>query len=257
MKIISWNTNGLRATIKQGYFEPLFEKYSPDILCLQETKATGEQIADDIKNHKNYFSYFESSKTKKGYSGVAIFSKVKPEKVEFGFGAKGFDDEGRTLVAHYKDFVLVNCYFPNGGGPAARLEYKLGFYDAMLEYLKKQKKAGKKIIVTGDFNVAHEEIDLARPKENVTHVGFLPDELAWFDELLAAGFVDVFRHFYPDKKDMYTYWDTYTRARERNVGWRIDYFVVNPSVLKSVKGTKILSEYYGSDHCPIELDVAL
>ncbi len=255
MRIISWNTNGLRATIKQGFFEPLFEKYDPDILCLQETKAEKDQIDIDIQNHKKYFSFFESSRLRKGYSGVAIFSRVKPEKVELGFGIKKFDDEGRTIVAHYKDFILINCYFPNGGGPAARLEYKLEFYDAFLEYVLQLKKSGKQVIICGDFNVAHEEIDIARPKENETHVGFLPEERAWFDQLLASGFIDVFRNFYPDKKDAYTYWDTYTRARERNVGWRIDYFVVSQSIIKKVKSIKIHSDYYGSDHCPVEITI--
>ncbi len=254
MKIISWNTNGLRATIKQGYFEPLFEKYKPDILCLQETKADADQIAEEFRNHKNYVSYFASSKVKKGYSGVAIFSKVKPEKVE-NLNIPRFDDEGRTLVAHYKDFVLINCYFPNGGGGPVRLKYKLEFYDEFLEYIDTLKKKGKPVIFCGDVNTAHEEIDLARPKENETHTGFLPEERAWMDEVVTHGWVDVFRHFYPTKKDAYTYWDVYTRARERNVGWRIDYFFVSPNIISKVKGTKILDDYYGSDHCPIELSV--
>ncbi len=254
MKIISWNTNGLRATIKQGYFEPIFEKYKPDILCLQETKADVDQIAEEFRNHKNYFSYFASSKVKKGYSGVAIFSKVKPEKVE-NLNIPRFDDEGRTLVAHYKDFVLINCYFPNGGGGEVRLKYKLEFYDAFLEYINELKKKNKRVIFCGDVNTAHEEIDLARPKENETHTGFLPEERAWMDEVVTHGWVDVFRHFYPTKKDAYTYWDVYTRARERNVGWRIDYFFVSPNIISKVKGTKILDDYYGSDHCPIELSL--
>lgn len=267
MKLITWNTNGLRATIKQGYFEPLFEKYDPDILCLQETKAELEQIGEEYRNHpytnksgsgkKNYFSFFESSKARKGYSGVAIYSKVKPEKVEYGIGVPELDREGRSITAHYKDFILINCYFPNGGGAPERLAYKLEFYDAFLVMVNELKKKGKKIIFCGDVNVAHTEIDLARPKENSTHVGFLPEERAWMDEVIANGWTDVFRHFYPTKKDAYTYWDQYSHARERNVGWRIDYFFVSPNLLTSLKGTKILSDYYGSDHCPLELDIKM
>ncbi len=256
MKIISWNTNGLRATVKQGNFEPLFKKYKPDIVCLQETKAEKEQLPNEIQNYFGYHSYFSHSKTKKGYSGVAIYSKIKPEKVT-ELGIPHFDDEGRTLVAYYKDFVLINCYFPNGGGAEARLKYKLDFYDAFLEFVEKLKKKKMKVIFCGDVNVAHEEIDLARPKENETHVGFLPIERAWMDEVIAAGWVDTFRHFYPNKKDAYTYWDQKTRARDRNVGWRIDYFFTSPDLLKKVKSTTILADYMGSDHCPISLDIDL
>ena len=254
MRIISWNTNGLRATINQGHFDPLF-KYEPDIIRFQETKSEAEQISKEIRNHKNYFSYFASSKVKKGYSGVAIFSKIEPKKVEFGIGIKEFDDEGRTLVAYYDDFVLINCYFPNGGGGPIRLDYKLRFYDAFLKFIDKLKKSGRKIIFCGDINTAHEEIDLARPKENEKNTGFLPEERAWLDEVVAHGYVDVFRYFYPNKKDAYTYWDQKTRARDRNVGWRIDYFFVSGSFIKKIKNTKILSEYYGSDHCPILIEL--
>src|SRR6185436_7481193 len=254
MKIISWNTNGLRATVRQGYFEPLFETFDPDILCLQETKADEAQIAEEIRKHKNYFSYFASSKVKKGYSGVAVFSKLEPEKIEFGLNIPEFDDEGRTLVITYKDFMLINCYFPNGGGGPHRLDYKLRFYDAFLLYINKLKSAGKKIIFCGDVNTAHTEIDLARPKENEEHTGFLPEERAWVDEVVASGFIDVYRHFYPGKTGAYTYWDQKSAARDRNVGWRIDYFFISPNLLPKVKGMKILSEYYGSDHCPIELE---
>ncbi len=257
MKIISWNTNGLRGTIKNGLFEPLFDTYEPDIICIQETKAELEQIPEELRAHKGYHSFFESSKLKKGYSGVAIFSKIKPKKVEYGLGITEMDQEGRTLVAHYEDFVLINCYFPNGGGLPARLEYKLKFYDAFLEYVDALKKKNKKVIFCGDVNVAHEEIDIARPKENETHVGFLPVERAWMDEVITHGWTDVFRHFYPTKRDAYTYWDTYTRARERNVGWRIDYFFVSPNLIPKLKGIEHLTDYYGSDHCPISMDIDL
>ncbi len=257
MKIISWNTNGLRATATQGFWDPLFVKYKPDIVCLQETKAEPEQLSEEVRNRKGYYSYFAWSKTKKGYSGVAIYSKVPAEKVT-ELGIKKFDDQGRTLVAYFNspagEFVLINCYFPNGGGGPEKLEYKLEFYDAFLSFVNDLRKQKKKVIFCGDVNVAHTEIDLARPKENVDHVGFLPVERAWMDEVIDAGWIDVYRHFYPKKVDAYTYWDTYTRARERNVGWRIDYFFASPDLMNRISKTQILADYYGSDHCPIMLE---
>jgi len=263
MKIISWNTNGLRATIKQSNFDPLFLKYKPDIVCLQETKCEREQIDEKFLNYKNFSSYFSSSKIKKGYSGVAIYTKEKPEKVEYGFGIKKFDDEGRTLVAYYpkpadgrgESFILINCYFPNGGGGPERLKYKLEFYDAFLEFINKLKKQGKNVVFCGDVNTAHEEIDLARPKENQDNTGFLPVERAWMDELVNNGWVDIFRNFYPSKKEVYTYWDQKTRARDRNVGWRIDYFFTNQSFIRKIKSFKTLTDYEGSDHCPIMIEL--
>ena len=257
MKIISWNTNGLRATVKQGNFTPLFAFNNPDIVCFQETKCEPEQLDEKTRNLKGYNSYFSYSKGRKGYSGVAIYSKEVPENVEYGMGIQLFDDEGRTLVAYYKKFVLINCYFPNGGGGPERLKYKLEFYDAFLEFINKLKKEGKNVIFCGDVNTAHNEIDLARPKENVDNTGFLPVERAWMDEVVNNGWVDTFRNLYPNKKEVYTYWDQKTRARDRNVGWRIDYFFVNQSFLKNVKSFKTMSDYLGSDHCPIMLDLKM
>ena len=256
MKIISWNVNGIRANFKKGAFAEIFS-LKPDILCLQETKAEPTQLTPEILSPTGYTSYFSSSKIKKGYSGVAIYTKIVPEKVTYGIGMPGDDDEGRTVTAHYVDFVLINCYFPNGGGAPERLTYKLEFYDAFLKYINKLKKSGKKIIFTGDVNVAHTEIDLARPKENETHVGFLPEERAWVDEVVADGYVDVFRNFYPNKKEVYTYWDQKTRARERNVGWRIDYFFASPNILTKIKSFKTHPDILGSDHCPIEINLEL
>jgi len=255
MKIISWNTNGLRATVKQGYFTPLFAFNNPDIVCLQETKCEREQLDEKTKNLKGYNSYFSHSKLRKGYSGVAIYSKKEPEKVEYGFGIQKFDDEGRTLVAYYKDFVLLNCYFPNAGMSPERLEYKLEFYDVFLEFINRLKQKGKNVIFCGDVNTAHEAIDLARPKANEENTGFLPIEREWIDSVVNNGFTDVFRSLNPDKKDVYTYWDMKTRARDRNVGWRIDYFFVNQSFMKNIKSFKTLSDYFGSDHCPIMLEI--
>jgi len=252
MNIVSWNVNGLRAVYRKGNWEWV-KKNQPDILCLQETKAEKEQLPDDVRNPDHYFSYFSSSKGRKGYSGVAIYSKIEPKKVEYGIGIPKFDDEGRILVAHYKDFVLLNIYFPNGGGGPERLKYKLDFYDAFLEYIEKLRGKGHNIIFCGDVNTAHEAIDLARPKENEKNTGFLPEERAWLDEVVSAGYADVFRHFYPNKKDAYTYWDMKTQARDRNVGWRIDYFFVSAGVMQKISSVKILSQVYGSDHCPVEI----
>jgi len=255
MKIISWNTNGLRATVKQGHFTPLFAFNNPDIVCFQETKCEPDQLDEKTRNLNGYHSYFSHSKLRKGYSGVAIYSKEEPEKVESGLGIQRFDDEGRTLVAYYKDFVLINCYFPNGGGGEERLKYKLEFYDAFLEFINKLKQKGKNVIFTGDVNTAHNEIDLARPKANENNTGFLPIERAWLDEVVNNGFVDIFRSLNPNKKDVYTYWDMKTRARDRNIGWRIDYFFTNQSFMKNIKSFKTLSDYEGSDHCPIMIEI--
>lgn len=255
MKLISWNVNGLRAVAKKGDFGNMLA-VSPDILCLQETKCEADQLTDDVRNPAGYTSYFSHSKMRKGYSGVAIFSKLKPEKVEEGMGVPEFDKEGRLLVAYFKDFVLLNCYFPNGGGGPERLKYKLEFYDHFLKFIEKLRKGGHKVIVCGDVNTAHEEIDLARPKENEKNTGFLPEERAWLDELIYSGYVDIFRHLHPNTKDAYSYWDMKTGARARNVGWRIDYFFISPDLLKSVKHASIMSDFYGSDHCPIVLELS-
>ncbi len=221
MKIISWNTNGLRATFKQGNFDPLFATYDPDMLCLQETKSTLEQLPSEVRDVFGYEAYFSWPTVKKGYSGVAIYTKEHPIKVLYGIGLPGLDDEGRTITAEYKDFYLITCYFPNGGGGPVRLKYKLDFYDQFLIYIDGLKKK-KPVIFCGDVNTAHTEIDLARPKENITHTGFLPIERAWMDTLVSHGWTDVFRDRNPVARDVYTYWDQFTRARDRNVGWRID-----------------------------------
>lgn len=252
MRIVSWNVNGLRALYNQGYWE-WFEHQKPDIFCLQETKAEELQLPPDVRNPEGYSAYFNSSKERKGYSGVALYSKVKPKEVNFDVLHEKYNTQGRLIEAVFDDFVLLNVYFPNGGGGPEKLAYKLGFYDAFLEHIKKLKKAGKSVIFCGDVNVAHEEIDIARPEENEGHVGFLPEERAWVDEVEAEGFVDTFRNFYPNKKDAYTYWDLKTRARDRNVGWRLDYFFISPDLLKKVKKSEILPNVYGSDHCPVEL----
>jgi exodeoxyribonuclease-3 len=258
-KIISWNVNGLRAIERKGQFDHILG-LKPDILCLQETKSLPEQLPESAKSPIGYHSYFHFPTVKKGYSGVAIYSKDKPTEVINDLGIPEMDQEGRLIMAKYKDpsdnetsFILINCYFPNGGGSPERLKYKLKFYEHFLQYVEKLKKTEPNIIFCGDLNVAHTEIDLARPKENETHIGFLPVERAWIDKLITHGWVDVFRHFYPNKKDTYTYWDMKTFARDRNVGWRIDYFFATPEASKKIKSIEILESVLGSDHCPVQI----
>jgi len=254
MRIISWNVNGLRANYKKGAFGWLLRE-SPDIFCLQEVKADIEQLPNEVHSPAGYHAFFASSKTKKGYSGVALYTKQKPDKVEHGLGISRFDDEGRVLIAQFKDLVVLNVYFPNGGGGPERLAYKLDFYDAFLDTVGDLRKHGKGIVFCGDVNTAHEAIDLARPKENEKNTGFLPEERAWLDEVESSGFVDTFRHFHPHKKDAYTYWDMKTRARDRNVGWRIDYFFVSPDLTRALKKSDIHMDVLGSDHCPISIEL--
>jgi len=254
MKIISWNVNGLRAIHRKGNWDWLMID-QPDIFCLQEIKATADQLPEEIRAPHGYHAYFDSPKEKKGYSGVAIYSKIKPEKVEYTMGVPVLDNEGRLMALYYKDFVLLTVYFPNGGGGPERLKYKMHFYDEFLKFIEKIRKSGKSIIFCGDVNTAHEEIDLARPKENAENTGFLPEERAWLDEVVNHGYVDVYRHFNPNKTGAYTYWDMKTSARERNVGWRIDYFFVSHDLLPRIKKVEILSSIYGSDHCPVLLEV--
>lgn len=248
MNIISWNVNGVRAIEKKGFFDWL-NKESPDICCLQETKAHPEQLNDKILNPAGYTSFWSSAE-KKGYSGVAIYSKQQPKSVKQGFGLAKFDSEGRTLVAEYDDFILFNVYFPNGGRDCKRLEYKMEFYQEFQKTLVKLKKKQKNIIVCGDVNTAHQAIDLARPKANEKNTGFLPEERAWVTDFLSCGFIDTFRVF-ESETNHYTWWDYKTRARERNVGWRIDYFFISEALKSKLKTATIYHKIMGSDHCPI------
>ena len=250
--IISWNVNGLRAVHRKGNLEQVFHM-KPDVLCLQETKTLPDQLPLELNAPDGYYSYFHFPTIKKGYSGVAIYSKEKPVKVSRDMGIEAFDQEGRLIMAEYKDFLLINTYFPNGGGPPERLKYKLDFYNYFLKFINKLHEKHPNIIFCGDINVAHKPIDLARPKENETRVGFLPIERAWMDKLILNNWTDIFRHFYPNKKEVYTYWDMKSFARERNVGWRIDYFFSSPEILNKIKSIEILDNILGSDHCPIKL----
>lgn len=252
MNIISWNVNGIRALEKRGAFAWILDK-SPDMFCLQETKSRPEQLSETLLNPPGYVSYFSSHSLKKGYSGVALYTKKEPTSVAHGIGIEEFDNEGRILIAAYGNVLVANVYFPNGGGGPERLDYKLRFYDAFLEFCMRKRSEGFELIVLGDVNTAHEEIDLARPKENRTHTGFLPEERAWIDGLVSNGFIDAFRMLYPEKAESYTYWDQKTFARERNVGWRIDYFFITPGLAHKVADVIHHTHVHGSDHCPIEL----
>jgi exodeoxyribonuclease-3 len=257
MKLISWNVNGLRALQRKELFQPFIDKYQPDILCMQETKSHLEQLSDDIVHIPGYSSYFESG-IRKGYSGVAIYTKTQPISIRNGF-QKGdiFDQEGRIQIADFERFILINIYFPNGGSGAERLDYKMKFYAALLEYLDEIDHNNKSIIITGDVNTAHTEIDLARPKDNLKTSGFLPQERAWIDTLTQKyGFYDTLR-LKTDKPELYTWWDMKTRSRDRNVGWRIDYFFVNQLLKEKVKDAYTLPDVYGSDHCPVALELSL
>jgi len=254
MRLISWNVNGIRAADKKGFFN-WFKKEKPDILCLQEIKALPEQFPPYLRNTPGYYVYINPGE-RKGYSGVATYSKIKPKNIKNGFGIEKFDREGRILITEYPEFMLFNIYFPNGKKNQERLDYKLDFYDTFLAYADNQKAEGKNIVVCGDFNTAHKEIDLARPKENEKTSGFLPVERAWIDTFTDHGYVDTFRYFNKEPSQ-YTWWDMKTRARERNVGWRIDYFFVNKEFMKHVKKAFIMPEVTGSDHCPIGIEIEL
>ena len=254
IKIFTWNVNGIRAIHKKGFLDWV-KKSGGDIICLQETKAQKDQLPDELININSYKSYFFSAE-RKGYSGVGVYSKLNPINVINGFGNPLFDNEGRIILAEYDKFVLANVYFPNGGRGPERVKYKLDFYDILFFYLQKNYSDRKGIIVTGDFNTAHTEIDLARPKENVENTGFLPEERAWIDNIINLGYVDVFRKFNKGG-GLYTYWDNVTRARERNVGWRLDYFMVSEDFADNIIASKIHSNIMGSDHCPVSIDIKL
>lgn len=251
MKILSWNVNGIRAVQKKGFLEWLARE-KPDVLGVQETKAHPDQLDAFLMHPEGYHTYWAWSTIKKGYSGVALFTKEKPVKVTTGFGIKKFDEEGRVIMAEYPKFNFLNIYFPNGKASDERLQYKMDFYDETLKFVKRLKAQGKQVIVSGDYNTAHKEIDLARPKENEDVSGFLPIERAWMDKWVADGQVDIFRKFH-DGPGHYSWWDLKSGARERNVGWRIDYHFVTEGLVSQVANASILKDVIGSDHAPISL----
>jgi exodeoxyribonuclease III len=254
IKLISWNVNGIRAVSKKGFLG-WFKEVNPDILCIQETKAWEEQLSEELTGVPGYHTFFCQG-IKKGYSGTAIYTKEKPLNVSRGFGIEKFDCEGRILIAEYKEFMLMNIYFPNGKQSKDRLDYKMNFYDAFHKCANNFKSKGKKIIICGDVNTAHKEVDIARPKENGKISGFLPEERAWIDRFLADGYLDTLRTF-TNKGEIYTWWDQITRARERNVGWRIDYFYISENLKKNIANAFVMSEVMGSDHCPIGIELKI
>lgn len=250
MRFISWNVNGLRAVRKKG-FDDIFLSLNADYFCIQETKLQEGQIDIDFPGYESYWCYAE----KKGYSGTAIFTKHTPLSVSYNIGIEEHGTEGRTITLEYEDFYLVCVYTPNAQDGLKRLDYRMSWEDAFREYLCSLDKL-KPIIVCGDMNVAHEEIDLKNAKANVGNPGFSDEERAKFTELLAAGFTDSFRYLYPDRRDAYSWWSYRAAARERNVGWRIDYFVVSDRLRDNIKDAYILPEITGSDHCPVGLDMS-
>lgn len=255
MKILCWNVDGLRAILRKG-FMGWFKSENADIVCIQETKASEDQVPPMVRHVPGYYSYFTSPLEKKGYSGVGLFSKEEPKSVTYGFGIEKFDDEGRIIIADYGEFVLMNIYFPNGKASKQRLDYKMGFYDVFLDHVDRLKKQGRKIVVCGDVNTAHAELDIARPKENSKKSGFLPMERAWMDKFESHGFIDTYRVF-EKKGGHYTYWDMRTGARKRNVGWRIDYFYISDNLRKALRSAFIETDVMGSDHCPIGIDITV
>ena len=255
LKLASWNVNGLRACAKKGFAKWLTQE-QPDILCLQETKANEDQLDDDIKNIKDYDSYFFSAQ-KKGYSGVALYVKkdLKIKEIHKGIGKKSLDDEGRAIILEHKNFVLINGYYPNGQRDHNRVPYKLKFSREILKIANEYRAKKKNVILTGDFNTAHHPIDLANPKTNTKTTGFLPKERKFLDKMLEDGYLDIYRELNPEKEGAYTWWTYRGDCRERNIGWRIDYFWINKALKKKVKNANILAEIKGSDHCPLTLEL--
>ncbi len=249
MKLVSWNVNGLRAIYKKG-FEESFKKLDADIFCIQETKMQEGQIELDLQGYYQYYNYAE----RKGYSGTAVFTKKEPLNVEYGIGIEEHDKEGRVITLEFDRFYMVNCYTPNSGRELARLEYRMTWEEAFKKYLIELDKQ-KPVIICGDLNVAHTEIDLKNPKSNRKNAGFTDEERSKIESLLNSGFTDTFRKIYPDKEGAYTWWSYMFNARANNAGWRIDYFLVSDRISKNIKDAYIYSEIMGSDHCPVGLEI--
>lgn len=250
MKITTWNVNGIRAAINKGFID-WTKSYEKDVLCLQEIKAFPEQIPEEALNIDSYKTHINSAK-RPGYSGVASFFKAEPREIRFGLGVEAFDDEGRVIRSKHENFYLYNIYFPNGQRGQDRVDFKLEFYETLLSECNQLHKQGENIIITGDFNTAHTEIDLANPKENAKTSGFLPEEREMITKYLNHGFKDAYRELYPDKVE-YTWWTYRFGARRRNIGWRLDYFLVSDGLMKDVNDVIILGDVEGSDHCPVTL----
>ena len=252
-KIVSWNVNGFRSVARKGWLDWLGQE-QPDILCMQEIRATPDQLDEELIEPLYYKNFFVSAE-KKGYSGVSVYTKIDPEDVIIGLGDEKFDNEGRTITVKYKEFTLVNAYFPNGQRDHARVPFKLDYCALFLEHCLKLRECGERLILCGDFNTAHCAIDLARPESNKNTTGFLQSERAWIDELLSKNFIDVYREVNGSVEGRYTWWSNRKGVRERNIGWRIDYFFISSELISDVQSAEHLSEVRGSDHCPIKIEL--
>lgn len=250
--LYSWNVNGIRAAQKKGLLDWITST-QPDILGIQETKAEPDQIDDALRQPDGYHTYWAWSTVKKGYSGVALYSRIEPNDVQIGLGIEEFDQEGRTIIATYDDFTFITAYFPNGSRDHSRVPFKMAYKAAFLSFVDKLRADGRSVIFCGDVNTAHQEIDLARPNENQNTTGFLPEERVWIDDVVEKGYLDIWRTLNPDTLDHYTYWTYWGNARPRNIGWRIDYFFITPDLRDSVASAGIHMGVEGSDHCPISL----
>lgn len=248
-KLISWNVNGLRACVSKGFLD-FFKDIDADVFCVQETKLQEGQIDLDLENYHQYWNYAD----KKGYSGTAMFTKEEPLSVKYGIGIDEHDHEGRVITAEFDTYYVVTCYTPNSQNELKRLDYRMKWEDDFLSYLKELEKT-KPVILCGDLNVAHTEIDLKNPKTNRKNAGFTDEEREKMTVLLSNGFTDTFRHFYPDKEGIYSWWSYRFKAREKNAGWRIDYFITSKSLDDRLKGADIHTDIFGSDHCPVELTI--
>ena len=248
MKFISWNVNGIRACVKKGFLD-FFQEADADIFCIQESKMQEGQLELDLKEYHQYWNYAE----RKGYSGTGIFTKIEPISVSYGMGIEEHDQEGRVITLEFEDYYFITVYTPNSQNELKRLSYRMKWEEDFLAYLKKLEKT-KPVIFCGDLNVAHTEIDLKNPKTNHKNAGFTDEERGKMTTLLESGFIDTFRHFYPDQEGIYSWWSYRFNARKNNAGWRIDYFIVSECLKNRLKDAKILTDVMGSDHCPIELD---
>ncbi|MFN2190080.1 MAG: exodeoxyribonuclease III [Candidatus Promineifilaceae bacterium] len=251
--LYSWNVNGLRAAHRKGFLDWLAAEV-PDVIGVQETKCHPDQLDEEVRNPPGYYSYWASAE-RKGYSGVALYTREKPQWVQIGLGIEEFDSEGRTIVADYGDYILITAYFPNGSRDHSRVPFKMRYKAAFLDFCNSLRNEGRHVIFCGDVNTAHQEVDLARPKQNQKTTGFLPIERAWIDEVVEQGYVDTFRWLNPDAVGGYTWWSYIGRARDRNVGWRIDYFFITPELMPMVKTAEIHPDIMGSDHCPVSITI--
>ncbi|NDJ52937.1 MAG: exodeoxyribonuclease III [Chloroflexi bacterium] len=251
VSVFAWNVNGIRAAQKKGFLDWLATA-QPDILGVQETKAQPDQLDEALRQPEGYHSYWASAE-RKGYSGVGLYSRIEPQSIELGLGIEEYDVEGRTIIAHFEDFVFITAYFPNGKADHSRVPYKMAYKAAFEERINALREAGHSVIFCGDVNTAHNEIDLARPKQNTKTTGFLREERDWLDRIVDQGWTDTFRNLYPDREDAYSWWSLRSGARQKNVGWRIDYVFVSPDLVAKVVDATIHTDVMGSDHCPVSV----